>query len=142
MTEHADPIPNELRQAFHEIALHVKAWRPPLPEIELHINGTYQPMSEVCKLVSTYNDALPKEVHEHVLSALRAHEFDRALHTEQPILIGEIAQLLLRQNDAPSMRQLEARLAAECNYKTASFCLLKLFEAQRARFLARTKARQ
>lgn len=142
MTEAADPIPNDLRQAFHEIVWHLKSWRPPLPEIEVRIGGTYLRMSAVCDFVSKYSDALPMEVHEQLLSVLRAHELDRALHTEHPVLLGELAHLLHGERERLNIRQLEAQLAAERTYKTAGLCLLTLIEARRTRYLARTRSRQ
>lgn len=139
MTEKADLIPNELRQAFHEIVGHFTSWRPPLPEIELIIDGKYQPMSAICELVSVHSDALPIEVRERMLSALRAEEVDRALHTGQPMLLGEIAHLLRGDREHPSIRELEVQLATDCTYKTASLCLLRLIQTQKSRYLARIK---
>jgi hypothetical protein len=141
VTERADPIPDELRQAFHEILWNFRSWRPPLPEIEVSINGTFRPMGAICHLVSMYSDALPTEAHDQLLTALRAPELHRPLHTEQPMLLGEIVHLLRSEREQLNTRELEAILCGECTYKTASFCLIKLIERQRARYLARTAPR-
>jgi hypothetical protein len=142
VTEEAEPIPNELGQAFHEILWNFNAWKPPLPEIEVNINGTYQPMSAVCDLVSNYGDALPVEVHERLLSTLRAEEFGQAPSNEQPMLLCEIAHLIRGDRERLNIRQQEAHLAAECTYKTAAFCLMTLIESQRARYFSRTRPKR
>jgi hypothetical protein len=141
VSEQADPIPIDLRQAFHEILWHFKAWRPPLPEIEVSIAGRYEPMSAVCGLAGKYTDVLPIEAQEQLLSALRAQEPDRALDTERPVLLGEIARLMRSERERLNIRELEAKLAVECTYKTAGACLLELIENQRARYLARIRSK-
>ena len=130
----AEPIPIDLRQAFHEILWNFKAWRPPLPEIEVSIAGRYEPMSVVCGFVGEYRDALPMEVRELLLSALRAQDSDQPLDTERPMLLGEIVRLI-------NTCELEAKLPVKCTYKTAAACVLELIEKQRARYLGRIRSR-
>ena len=102
-----DPIPGQLRKAFHDAVWLYAGWNPALPEPEVQIRGSSHSISAVCALVEKFDDRLPEEIFERLM-----------LHTR------EIRYTLLRQ-----------KLVAGHSYAAAGRCFLRLIEDRKRHFL-------
>lgn len=105
----SDPIPSYLIEAFHQVVRFCSDWRPPEPEREVTIKGTFYTMSEVCGLLSTCSVRLPADI------------FD---------------QLYVVYMDA-SHTHLREKLDAERSYAAGAYCLLKLIDDRKADYRRR-----
>jgi len=66
-----EPIPPHLSQAFREAVWHYASWAPSAAEIEVNIKGAFYSMSAVCSLVDNFEDELPDEIIEKLMSYIR-----------------------------------------------------------------------
>jgi hypothetical protein len=123
-------IPDHLRQAFRNAVWSYAGWNPTLPEPEVHVAeshvaeghvtdghvtdghvtdvaGSAYPISAVCGLVGEFQDRLPEDIFDRLMSYMR-----------------EIRYTLLRQ-----------KLVAEHSYAAGSRCFLRLIEDRKRHFL-------
>ena len=99
-----DPTPNYLSEAFHQVVWFYSDWRPPEPEREVNIKGSFYTMSAVCGLLSTCSIRLPEEIFNRLY-----FDYMDASHTH-----------------------LREKLAAERSYAAGAFCLVKLIDDLKA----------
>jgi hypothetical protein len=102
-----DPIPDQLRKAFHDAVWLYAHWNPALPEPQVQIGGSSHAISAVCAFVEKFDDRLPEEMFERLMLHMR-----------------EIRYTLLRQ-----------KLVAEHSYAAAGRCFLRLIEDRKRHFL-------
>lgn len=102
-----DPIPDQLRKAFHDAMCLYADWNPALPEPEVQIGGSSHAIGAVCALVEKFDDRLPEEIFERLMLHMR-----------------EIRYTLLRQ-----------KLVAGHSYAAAGRCFLRLIEDRKRHFL-------
>ena len=102
-----DPIPDQLRKAFHDAVWLYADWNPALPEPQVQIGGSSHAISAVCAFVEKFDDRLPEEMFERLMLHMR-----------------EIRYTLLRQ-----------KLVAGHSYAAAGRCFLRLIEDRKRHFL-------
>ena len=102
-----DPIPDQLRKAFHDAVWLYADWNPALPEPQVQIGGSSHAIGAVCALVEKFDDRLPEEIFERLMFYMR-----------------EIRYTLLRQ-----------KLVAGHCYAAAGRCFLRLIEDRKRHFL-------
>ena len=102
----SDPIPSDLIEAFDQVVRFVSDWRPPEPEREVRLKGTFYTMSEVCGLLGTSSVRLPADIFDHLSSVYM---------------------------DA-SHKHLSEKLGAERTYAAGAYCLLKLIDDRKAEY--------
>lgn len=103
----SDPIPEHLREAFRSAVLSYADWNPALAEPEVNLGERRYALSAVCGLVQGFNDRLPEDTFDRLMSYLR-----------------EIRYTLLRQ-----------KLVAGNSYAAAGHCFLRLIEDRKRHFL-------
>jgi hypothetical protein len=102
-----DPIPDQLRKAFHDAVRLYADWNPALPEPEVQIGRSSHAISAACALVEKFEDRLPDEIFERLMLDMR-----------------DIRYTLLRQ-----------KLVAGHSYAAAGRCFLRLIEDRKRHFL-------
>jgi hypothetical protein len=107
MQSSPDPLPNELHTAFRAAVWAYADWNPAQPEPEVQVDGGVQAISAVCGLVDKFQDRLPHDIFDRLMSYVR-----------------EIRYTLLRQ-----------KLVAEHSYAAAGRCFLRLIVDRKRHFL-------
>jgi hypothetical protein len=100
MTAQLGPIPLDLSAGFQDAVWLYSSWRPDAPEALVSIGGQSHSMSAVCALVGNYEDQVPDQVIERLMSYIR-----------------EVRYTLLRK-----------KLIADQSYATTAYCFLRLIE--------------
>jgi hypothetical protein len=72
---HADPIPEDLRHAFHHAVVLFADWDRGGPEPQVSLEQQPYPISSVCSWVMKFNDRMPENV-QHVLANIRGLTID------------------------------------------------------------------
>ena len=95
-----DQLPDDLRAALRSAVWLYSDWMPSLPEPEVSFGHQFHTMSAVCGLLDGFNDRLPDDVFEKLMSYMR-----------------DIRYTLLRQ-----------KIVAERSYTAGARCFLRLIE--------------
>ena len=95
-----EPIPKDLREAFHGAVWLYSDWNPLRPEPTVRIGMTLHSITELCNMTDQFHDDLPDDVFDKLMSYM-----------------GGIRYTLIRQ-----------KLAANKSYAAAARCFLRLIE--------------
>jgi hypothetical protein len=109
----SDPIPERLSEAFHHAVWLFDDWTPSVPELEVSLDRKPFSMSAVCGLVDTFNDPLPEQIVDRLLSYM---------HIQHAELRGKLAQ--------------------DRSYAGGARCLLGLIDSRKAEYEMLTKVRR
>jgi hypothetical protein len=101
-----DPIPDDLGAAFRTAVWLYSDWIPSLPELEVQFGSKLHTMSAVCGLLDSFNDRLPDDVFDKLMSYMR-----------------DIRYTFLRQ-----------RIVAEQSYRAGARCFLRLIEDRKRQY--------
>ena len=97
----AEPIPEDLRQAFDEAVNALIAWDGDRKEPKVSVHGRATLISAIASLVETYTDKMPANLYWRMVNY--AHRF-------------------------PKRRRQAAQLSADSSYETGARCLLQWIE--------------
>ena len=95
-----EPIPKDLREAFHNAVWLYSDWTPSDPEPNVRVGMMLRSITELCNTTDQFHDDLPDDVFDKLMSYM-----------------GGIRYTLIRQ-----------KLAANKSYAAAARCFLRLIE--------------